>query len=286
VILAAFHPYLIFVTKSTTFVVAATLVLVLVMYLYFRIKGRNLLAAIGCGLACGVGALAHGSFLLLPVVLGFFLLLNSQIAWTRRLTGSLLIGLGCSLVVVPWTVRNYQQFGRFIPIVTGQGIQYWLGETNNFIGARYTLGSIYQAAAGKELEIKYAGAVNPEDDALLWSLAKQDIVRRPVHFVKRFAIGVVGFWMPWYPTEAKALVSAILNFPVLAVIGALIFVLSYRRRLEYHHLVLIGVIAYFNLVFAFFLAMLAYFVMVLPLVFLLLVSLAVFYNRARAGAIS
>jgi hypothetical protein len=33
----------------------------------------------------------------------------------------------CLVVVSPWTIRNYKEFERFIPVRTGSGIQFWIG---------------------------------------------------------------------------------------------------------------------------------------------------------------
>ena len=35
--------------------------------------------------------------------------------------------VACLVVISPWTIRNYEAFGRLIPIRTGSGIQFWIG---------------------------------------------------------------------------------------------------------------------------------------------------------------
>jgi len=38
------------------------------------------------------------------------------------------VACAASLVVIsPWTIRNYEAFGRLIPVRTGTGVQFWIG---------------------------------------------------------------------------------------------------------------------------------------------------------------
>lgn len=307
-LILALHPYLIFATKSPTFILEATLLLPLVIYLFLRgldekgdgtppIQGSrplfrpgSRLIALLAGLACGAGALTHGSFLLLPAVLGGLALLWRKPAWSTKVASVGLLIVGTVLPVVPWTVRNYQVFHRFIPVVTGQGILYWLGDCDFHREPGRNLGVIFKQATGREPAIRYSGFVNPDDDALLWDLAKKDIVHRPVHSLQRTALGLYGFWAPWIPSEegagpsrGKELGCAVMNLPVvLAVIGLFLWRL-WRRQLAFHHVLLAMVLLYINLVFAFFLAVISYFIMVLPLLFLLLVCLLAPVRPAPVG---
>jgi 4-amino-4-deoxy-L-arabinose transferase-like glycosyltransferase len=64
--------------------------------------------------------------LLLPVLLLW-------LAWKRHKTGApwkspvAIVLLTCVLGVVPWTVRNYAAFGRFVPVKSNFGLELWLG---------------------------------------------------------------------------------------------------------------------------------------------------------------
>jgi len=64
--------------------------------------------------------------LLLPVFLGW-------LAWQRHKGGAPLKGpiaiavLTCVLGIVPWTARNYADFGHFVPIKSNFGLEFWLG---------------------------------------------------------------------------------------------------------------------------------------------------------------
>jgi 4-amino-4-deoxy-L-arabinose transferase-like glycosyltransferase len=128
---AGFHPYLIFISKTTTFINAATLVLVLSVLLFFAISRNLRVFSLLCGLACGVGVLTHGSFLILPAVLIVAVVCRKEMKLRRRFASAILIALGCAAAVLPWTIRNYRHFHRIIPSATGAGFQYWVGDAGS-----------------------------------------------------------------------------------------------------------------------------------------------------------
>ena len=89
--------------------------------LVFRGSGGALRWAVAAGVLCGVATLTRnpGGVLVLPILLGL---------WTGRprLGGRALLApalaLGCIvLTLVPWTVRNWADFGRFVPGTTSTG---------------------------------------------------------------------------------------------------------------------------------------------------------------------
>lgn len=91
--------------------------------------------AAAAGLLCGLAALTRnpGAALALPVLIGLW----------RRQPGSgwgvaawpPLVGLLCIVVAtVPWTVRNWDEFGRFVPVSTSSG--FGLAGTYNQVSMR------------------------------------------------------------------------------------------------------------------------------------------------------
>jgi 4-amino-4-deoxy-L-arabinose transferase-like glycosyltransferase len=64
--------------------------------------------------------------LLLPVLLAW-------LAYQRNKTGAAWKGplaialLACVLGIIPWTARNYAAFGRFVPVKSNFGLEFWLG---------------------------------------------------------------------------------------------------------------------------------------------------------------
>ena len=270
-VLAGFHPYLVFITKTTTFINAAALLLVLVVWLTLRITRKRLQYAAVAGLAIGVGALTHGTFLLMPLLATPYILSRRTVRAGKRFAAAALVILCAAAVVAPWTLRNYQTFDRVIPVVTGNGYHYWKGEAVYF-GGHYPMADLYTGATGKPFEEKYYGAVYPEADAVLWDLAKDDMRERPQLLPLRLLIGTGAFFAPWDGGPKKAVASAILNAPLLVILLYLIF--RRRRELSAEQITLVVLLLYIVEAFAFFVSWGSYFTMILPLMLLLAVSLA------------
>ena len=274
-LLAGFHPYMIFISKTTTFINAAALLLVVVVLLVFRLRRSGRLLpqyAVLAGLAMGAGALTHGTFLLLPLLAVPYLLSLREHRMSRRVLATALVAGAALLVVAPWTLRNQQTFDRMIPVVTGNGYHYWKGEAVYF-GGDYPMAALYEEATGRPFEERYYGAVDPAADAVLWDLAKEDMIARPGRIPQRLAVGTFSFLAPWDSSRAKAIVSGVLNIPLALALLAL-FIRAWRRRaLTREQFALMLLLLYVVEAFAFFVAWGSYFTMLLPLALLLLVSL-------------
>ncbi|MCX5753971.1 MAG: hypothetical protein NTW97_10095, partial [Candidatus Krumholzibacteria bacterium] len=214
---AGFHPYLIFISKTTTFVVAATLVLVLSVFLFFAIFRNLRVFSLLCGLACGLGVLTHGSFLILPPVLMVAVLCRRGMKLRRRFESAILIAIACAVAVLPWTIRNYRHFHRIIPSATGAGFQYWMGDAAYF-RHEFQGGTVFRERTGRDLRVaRYSRTIYADDDAVLVALAKEHMKKDKVHIAKRLAIGYFAFWAPWDRGREKSIVSGILNYPVVFV---------------------------------------------------------------------
>jgi len=79
--------------------------------------------AIGVGM--GLLALTNASYVIcFPVLL--YLAFRQPLPAKGWISAAIACA-ACLLVISPWTIRNYEEFGRLIPIRTGSGIQFWIG---------------------------------------------------------------------------------------------------------------------------------------------------------------
>ena len=77
------------------------------------------------GVAMALLALTSASYTIcFPVLL---YLAFGQPLTVSRWRAAAIACVACVVVVSPWTIRNYREFGRIIPIRTGSGIQFWMG---------------------------------------------------------------------------------------------------------------------------------------------------------------
>jgi len=83
-------------------------------------------AAEALGVGMGLLALTNASYAVTyPVLL--YLAFRQSLSRSRRWRLAAEASAVCVLVILPWTIRNYEAFGRLVPIRTGSGIQFWLG---------------------------------------------------------------------------------------------------------------------------------------------------------------
>lgn len=75
----------------------------------------------------GIGVLTNPSLLsVFPFLLGW-LVWKSQGHLSKRMARPAVALLAFAVAMVPWTVRNYRVFGRFVPIRSNFGLELWLG---------------------------------------------------------------------------------------------------------------------------------------------------------------
>jgi 4-amino-4-deoxy-L-arabinose transferase-like glycosyltransferase len=83
-------------------------------------------AAEALGVGMGLLALTNASYAVsYPVLL--YLAFRQARSRSRRWWLAAEASAVCVLVILPWTIRNYEAFGRLVPIRTASGILFWLG---------------------------------------------------------------------------------------------------------------------------------------------------------------
>jgi 4-amino-4-deoxy-L-arabinose transferase-like glycosyltransferase len=89
---------------------------------------------IACGLITGVGCYFRPNVLILPALLA--LALAPRCGLRRALRDGLAVTAMAALLLVPWTIRNYNDFHKFVPI-RNAGFAMWegMGEIPNDFGA-------------------------------------------------------------------------------------------------------------------------------------------------------
>ena len=73
------------------------------------------------------GLLAGAAVLVRPAMLFFLPLAAAWLAWTRRPALAAVFLVGASLVIGPWTARNYLHYGRFVLVASEGGVTFWTG---------------------------------------------------------------------------------------------------------------------------------------------------------------
>ena len=193
---------------------------------------------------CGYGLL-WGATLLTNATLGLlFPFLLGWLAYRSRLEGHSPLrrpGLAACLAIlccVPWTVRNYLVFHRFVPLRSVLGLQLWLGNSENaqdiWLGTYHPIYNSTERARYIEIgEIAYMR--EKQQQAIRFMLTHP---RREAHLIWH---RVLAIWAGGTPYPAEDFVKNhslwfryVLLFNIVAAIGAPVGILVlYRRRSPY-----------------------------------------------------
>ncbi len=198
---------------------------ILVVYVFVRAyeKPTSISLAGLLGAATGVAILTRPPILLfVPIILFFF--------WTKKQWHSLLVCLvlTCS-VLVPWTVRNYSVYHRFIPTTMIGDYNIWLGNTLSSNGGQFNSDSnplnAYAAEHGYAMLGQKASAefrsFVTEHPAVFLKLSF-------IRFIRYFSlIRPMGFW--FYQTGIPQLVFVMLSGISIAVL----FIFGFAGMLKY-----------------------------------------------------
>ena len=233
--LVALHPYLIYASWTPNAVATTIFTTTLAFWFFVRAWKRGGFWMAGLGLALGLACLTHGSSQVLVPCFCLALLTRPALIFSRRLRDAVLVGLVCLLTLAPWTLRNYRTFDLFIPVATGSGLQYWLGE-KNYNGTFTTLEESFQEIKnqygkewGLDLVIEQGGLMDPAMDNRLASLALKDLRDDFSRAVIRYTKGVGWFWAYNPRGFMESMVKALTSLPVLIPALILLF-LAYQRR--------------------------------------------------------
>jgi 4-amino-4-deoxy-L-arabinose transferase-like glycosyltransferase len=194
----------------------------------------GILPWLGYGALWAVGVLINPSILsLLPFFVGWLVweARKARAAWAKPFTAALLIFAIC---LVPWTIRNYRVFGKFIVLRSNFGLELWLGNNPDVTG---TMGA-WQHPNGNRLEaekyqrmgeIAYMAEKEREAIAYMWShpldTLNLDFRRFEINWLA-FSDSPVDIWLYGGIKARSALVWTSL-LSLLCLLGALY---AYRTR--------------------------------------------------------
>ena len=145
------------------------------------VGGRLWLATVGVGVLCGFAALTQPGLLLLPaVILLAEFLLTRHIGSAALRTAVATAAMVCT--ILPWTVRNYVEYGRVIPISSNGGSVFYRAN-NPCANASYS-------AEGEVVLPKDEIAADREG----YAMARQWITNHPLVFTALAIRKQVVFW--------------------------------------------------------------------------------------------
>jgi 4-amino-4-deoxy-L-arabinose transferase-like glycosyltransferase len=232
--------------------------------------------AVAFGVTAGLASLAKAVVMLYPLIFGILWLLKSlrdpgprEKPWWSPFIPLSIAAVCMALTIAPWTVRNYQVTGHFVPVTTGMSDAFLRGfifakteyitlREPPYTGAENEVNKLFSSLCAAEGTVWERDDV--ETDRILNKAAKAQLLQSPGEFVRKSILGVFTFW--YEMTSLKTSLAAggmALGAWVLAIIG-----LRRSRREGQRAWTLLAPILFLNLLLAVLLALGRYSVPILP----------------------
>jgi len=160
------------------------------------------------GVLLGLGVLTRDIYMPLIIIFGFWIAYSAVIQ-RNRLVGMAIFILSACLVVAPWSIRNYNISGQFVPVSDGRlGLSLWVGTWA--IDGRFTIDFVTQDASGQprtwpseafrsdhekalvETAFEQGGEAG---DNILQSVAMQHIFEAPIDVLKVYFLRAPYLWL-------------------------------------------------------------------------------------------
>ena len=139
------------------------------------------------GLYLAAGALAGLAVLTRPAMLFFLPLAALWLAWKREWRGVVLLSLACALVIMPWTIRNAREYGRFVLVASEGGITFWTGNHPLAVGEGDLAANPQLKRENVALRARHAGLSPEQLEPIYYREARQFIREQPVAWARLMA---------------------------------------------------------------------------------------------------
>lgn len=160
--------------------------------LWLMIRERRWYWLILAGVAFGISALIRPTIISFTAVIPIYYLLKSR-SLRKTALKTLAIVATALVVILPWTLRNYQVFGSFVLLTTNSGTVLWEGTQTNAAG---------DAAKGSG---EYCVGLNEiQCDQTLRQLAIQNILADPIGYARYSVTKLVRLFLFDYEAVVQA----------------------------------------------------------------------------------
>jgi len=225
---AALFPQLIYYCGTLTTETLHIFMLTSAVYLLFAARRRDagLPWWAAGGLCLGLAVLARSALLPFVPAAVLWVLISMKEKRTAAVRCAV-IAAAATIAMAPWVIRNYREFGAFVPATTEGGYTFWL--TNN--PAATGGGECYLPADTRA----FAGLGELAADRLFYRMGFEWIGANPGQFLKLCGAKFVRLWRPWPHADEVGTRAALIggvSFVPVALLAVWGLAITWRRRRE------------------------------------------------------
>lgn len=224
-LLFTFHPIVVWYTARIWVETTQTLILLLVALAMVRLFDMpSVRRALFLGVCMGLGSLTKSTLMLFPFVTLTLLFYRFK---DEGLKFGVIILVAAFLVVLPWSLRNYQVTAKFLSVNTSLGFNLIQGDIIGEQWPSFSMTTVEGWSVGKQrvdsvLNSSGDSWESVKGDRTLTAYAVRNYTRHPFAFVWRCVANLFTFW---YLSESavKSLVFGLLQIS-LVLLAALSFI--------------------------------------------------------------
>jgi 4-amino-4-deoxy-L-arabinose transferase-like glycosyltransferase len=221
----AIHPTFVYFLPKIWIETLLTFLIILSVLIFIRyLKKPSLYKAIELGVSLGLSALTKSIVLMLPIIIGIvvYLVIKDKI---RALAHAFIIMMAAIIVIIPWTIRNYNVTHKFIPIHTNASINFIIGDSLVKNIFEFPLSHSILFAKGHE-EVVYLldkyNLSNSHDSKVEAELIREVFKRmrnHPFFYLKKVVVQAFTFWyLGETPIKTLLIIITTLPFVILGFI--------------------------------------------------------------------
>jgi 4-amino-4-deoxy-L-arabinose transferase-like glycosyltransferase len=207
---------------AETFYIFFFLAAVFLSIVYYKYKKTPYL--ILSGLFVGLTSLCKDSGIFLAGLISVWLFQAAQGPLKSRIKDTIIFLFFSLVLILPWSLRNYYIFHRFIPLSVGFGHTLYLGNNEKTIA----LNKGYDNFSLMPSDV--TGLFTPQTDDILKKRAVEFMLNNPGKTIGLTAKKFVNMWQPYY-SDARRIskLAMIFSYLPVVVLGLIGLILALRR---------------------------------------------------------
>lgn len=238
-LICALHPYLIWYTSRVVIETLSTfLFTAIIFFLLYFIQKRTFRRAVLLGFIIGISTLCKQTYLPFIVIIPVLLFICGT--YKNKFRYSMSIVVIAALVILPWTVRNYNLTGKLVVVHALSGYNFHVGD---FFIKHYTESPLGYAKLverlnypvgknGETITHNWLQSTNAKDgleeDQRLTAIALSGYMDNPMFFLRKLGINVIMFWT-MSSTPFTTLITTLMQVPLLIIFVFSAFVIMKKH---------------------------------------------------------